>query len=140
MTMVPLVRVEVAYQFTEYREIVRHFMLREIEQSGKKLNRKLPWNRPLAEKVVLNLVLALMFWYKKFRVGTGLFEFTETGLSRTSKGGVSSRSWDQVKDVFRIQNAYLIELKEGGAMPLPHRVLPVDAKNTFETLLSRASL
>lgn len=136
----PVIRLEVVYQLREYREIVQRYLPRAIKQLDKKINRKLPWNWPFAEKLTLNLFLPPIFWYKKFRVGKCQFEFTPTGFSRTSNSGTSSRSWSQVKAVVRMPTAYMIELKEGGAMPLPHRVFSVDARRDFEVLLSQASL
>ncbi|MBU2047537.1 MAG: YcxB family protein [Gammaproteobacteria bacterium] len=60
----------------------------------------------------------------------------DAGISRTSKGITASRTWDQVKRVQRLQAAYLIELLEGGAMPIPFREIDTEQRQQFEQLLT----
>ncbi|MEK0267643.1 hypothetical protein QT383_17290 [Stenotrophomonas rhizophila] len=43
---------------------------------------------------------------------------------------------EQVKHVQRLQAAYLIELVEGGAMPIPFREMDTETRQQFERLLA----
>jgi hypothetical protein len=131
------VRVEVEYQFKEYKAIVREFNPRAPKNKPRVVNPNLPWNQPWAERLILAVILRPIFWVKKARVGNCSFEFTDAGLSRTSKAHMMTRTWGQVAAVHRLTVAYLIELEEGGAMPVPYRAFRPDERAAFERLLQR---
>jgi hypothetical protein len=140
MAMLPqLIRVEVVYEFSEYKALIQEFLPIALKSRGN-INRNLPWNRPWVEKMTLATVLPLIFWIKKFRVGKCIFEFTPQGLSRTSKGHTASRSWKDITMVHRLSAAYLIELRGGGAMPVPYRVLSSAERTAFEALIQTLAL
>lgn len=128
------IRVEVDYGLTEYKSTILEFLPRAMKRRGA-VNRRLPWNKPWVERAVLAVVLPPIFWLKKRRVGTCVFDFTPEGLSRTAKGYTASRTWSQVAAVHRLSAAYLIELKEGGAMPVPYRVFTPSQRTALESLL-----
>lgn len=131
----PRVRIEVDYRFAEYKTIVGEFMPRAQKNRLPVVNRNLPWNQPWVERLALAVLLPPIFWFKKMRVGRCSFEFTDSGLSRTSRGHTAARSWAQVAAVHRLTAAYLIELEEGGAMPIPYRVFGAAERAAFEKLL-----
>ena len=133
----PRVRIEVDYRFAEYRTIVREFMPQAQKNKLPVVNRNLPWNQPWVERLALAVLLPPIFWLKKMRVGRCSFEFTDLGLSRTSRGYTATRSWSQVAAVHKLTAAYLIELEEGGAMPIPYRVFGSAERAAFERLLPR---
>jgi YcxB-like protein len=126
--------VEVEYGLAEYKAIVQEF-LPQAMKSKRQVDRRLPWNKPWVERLALAVVLPPVFWFKKLRVGRCSFEFTQDGFRRTSKGRTASRSWSQVATVHRLSSAYLIELSEGGAMPVPYRVFTTAERATLESLL-----
>ena len=134
------IRVEVDYHFAEYRTIVGEFMPRALKNRRPPVDGSRPWNKPWAEKLVLAVILRPVFWFKKRRVGRCAFEFTDAGLSRTSKDGKLTRTWKQVAVVHRLSAAYLIELEEGGAMPLPYRVFGPAERAAFDAILSQQEI
>lgn len=131
--MVPI-HVEVEYGLTEYKSIILEFLPRALKNRAN-VNRNLPWNKPWVERAVLTVVLPAVFWIKKLCVGRCLFEFTPEGLCRTAKGYTASRTWSQVVAVQSLRAAYLIELKEGGAMPVPYRVFTPSQRTALESLM-----
>lgn len=128
------IRVEVEYGLTEYKSIILEFLSRATKKRAT-VNRNLPWNKPWVERAVLAVVVPPVFWLKKLRVGKCLFEFTPEGLLRTAKGYTASRTWSQVAAVHRLSAAYLIELKEGGAMPIPYRVFTPSQRIALESFM-----
>jgi hypothetical protein len=129
-----LIRVEVEYGLTEYKSIILE-SLAQAMKSRAAVNRNLPWNKPWVERTVLAVVIPPVFWLKKLRVGKCLFEFTPEGMSRTAKGYTASRTWSQVAAVHRLSAAYVIKLKEGGAMPVPYRVFTPSQRTALESLM-----
>ena len=128
------IRVEVEYGLTEYKSIILEFLPRATKDRVT-VNRNLPWNKPWIERTVLAVVLPPVFWLKKLRIGKCLFEFTPEGLSRTAKGYTASRNWSQVAAVHHLSAAYLIELKEGGRMPVPYRVFTPSQRTALESFM-----
>lgn len=133
----PRVEVTVAYELSEYQQVLRDFLPLQYQKSGKTPNPLLPWNWPVVHKLLFAMVVPLIFRLKQSRVGECLFTFSEQGLSRTSKGHTASRGWVQVKIVHRLSTAYLIELVEGGAMPVPFRVFTAEQQQLFENFSRR---
>ena len=128
------IRVEVEYGLTEYKSIILESLPRAMKNRVA-VNRNLSWNKPWIERAVLAVVIPPVFWLKKLRVGKCLFEFTPEGLSRTAKGYTASRTWSQVAAVHRLSAAYVIELREGGAMPVPYRVFTPSQRTALESLI-----
>jgi hypothetical protein len=128
------IRVEVEYALAEYKSIILESLARAMKKRVA-VNGSLPWNRPLVQRIVLAVVIPPVFWFKKLRVGKCLFEFTPEGLSRTAKGYTASRTWSQVAAVHRLSAAYVIELQEGGAMPVPYRVFTPSQRTALESLM-----
>lgn len=113
------VEVAVAYALQDYKRVLRDFFPIYLRRSGKKPNPLLPWNWPLVQSAMFATFVPLIFWWKKSRIGDCAFTFCQSGLSRTSRGHTAMRTWAQVETVHCLSGAYLIELKEGGAMPVP---------------------
>jgi hypothetical protein len=128
------ISVEVEYGLTEYKSIILESLARAMKNRPA-VNRNLPWNKPWVERAVLAAFIPPIFWLKKLRVGKCLFAFTPEGLSRTAKGYTASRTWSQVAAVHRLSAAYVIELKEGGSMPVPYRVLTPSQRTALESLM-----
>ena len=128
------IRVEVEYGLTEYKSIAPESLAHAMKNRTAG-NRSLPWNKPWVERAVLAVVIPPIFWIIKLRVGKCLFEFTPEGLSRTAKGYTASRAWSQVAAVHGLSAAYVIELKEGGSMPVPYRVLTPSQRAALESLM-----
>jgi hypothetical protein len=128
------IRVDVEYGLTEYKSIVREYLPR-ARKTRVQVDRRLPWNKPWVEEAALAVLLPPVFWLKKLRVGKCVFEFTQEGFSRLSKGRTASRSWNQVAAVHRLSAAYIIELSEGGAMPIPYRVFTTAERAAVESLM-----
>ena len=129
------VHVDVDYRFDEYKAIVNEFTPRALKNKLPVVDPNLPWNWPWVGRLAFAVVLPAIFLFKKIRVGRCSFEFTDSGLSRTSKGHTATRSWMQVAAVHRLAGAYLIEFEEGGAMPVPYRVFGATERAAFEKLL-----
>jgi hypothetical protein len=128
------IRVEVEYGLTEYKSIILESLPRTMKNRVA-VNRNLPWNKPWIEMAVLAVVIPPVFWLKKLRVGKCLFEFTPEGLSRTAKDYTASRTWSQVAAIHRLSAAYVIELREGGVMPVPYRVFTPSQRTALESLM-----
>ena len=132
------VEVAVEYRLGEYKRVLRDFIPLALERDGKKTNRLFPWNWPILEDTMFNLFVPLVFWFKKSRIGNCKFTFSEAGFTRTSRGRTASRNWDEVKVVHRLSGAYLIELKAGGALPVPYRAFTPEEEQLFEGFTQRA--
>lgn len=130
------VEIDVSYQLSEYRQLLHDVIAMDMATGNVQTHPASPWNWPIVQKVVLAIVVPPIFAWKMLRVGRCLFVFSSAGISRTSKGITASRTWDQVKHVQRLQAAYLIELLEGGAMPLPLREMDTAQRRQFEHLLA----
>lgn len=132
------IRVSVDYKLAEYKDMVREFLPRAM-QNNAQLDQRLPWNKPWAVSLVLAVLLPPVFWVKKLRVGQCVFEFTADGLSRTARGHTMRLLWSQVSTVHSLSATYLIELKDGGAMPVPYRVFKPSERAAFESFISLAT-
>jgi hypothetical protein len=128
------VEVVVEYHLAEYKRVLLEFIPLALARETKKPNRLLPWNWPYVEKAAFALMVPPVFWLKKAMIGACVFTFDESGISRASKGRIGRREWSQVKAVHKLSEAYLIELKEGGAMPVPYRVFTAEGRESFENL------
>ena len=131
------VRVEVDYQLREYLRLVEDFVLsnKAIKQPPSKNILSSLSDSTLMLKLTLYVLCPPMFVYKKFMVGRCVFEFDSEEWRRTSKGYTASRAWQKVAKVRTLTQAYMIELKEGGGMPVPYRVFRTGQRQAFEALL-----
>lgn len=136
----PRIQIDVSYRLTEYRQLLRDVIAMELATQNVPVNRAHPWNWPIVQIAFLAILIPPVFAWKMLRVGRCLFVFSAAGISRTSKGFTASRSWDQVKSVQRLSAAYVIELVEGGAMPIPFRAMDVDQHREFERLVESVPL
>lgn len=134
------IEIAVAYQLCEYREILRDYIAFDLAQRGERPDTSRVWNRPFVQDLTLRLLVPLVFRWKMARVGDCVFVFDAAGLSRTSKGRTASRSWAQVSRVHRLSSAYLVELLEGGAMPLPFRCFTESQREAFDALIECVGL
>jgi|GEM_PF-992206 len=126
------VDVIVEYRLAEYKQVLRDFIPVYLRTTKKQPNRLLPWNWPVMERLMFAIVVPVIFALKKRRIGTCAFTFTETGLARTSRGRTAERAWSDVRAVHHLSAAYLIELKAGGAMPLPFRIFSQEQRRIFD--------
>ena len=129
-----LVEVAVEYQLAEYKRVVRDFIPMHYEATGRRPNRLLPWNWPVVEGAMFAVFVPIVFWIKKRSIGNCVFTFSEAGVSRISRGQAADRDWSEIQAVHRLSAAYLIELKGGGAMPVPYRVYTLEQRQLFESL------
>lgn len=127
-------QVAVEYQVDEYKQVVRDFISLDFATTGKAPNRLLPWNWPIVEAFLFSIFVPSVFLFKKRKVGSCMFTVSEAGLSGTSKSGTSNLHWNDIKEVKRFSSSYLIELKMGGAMPIPYRVFTPEQRQLFERL------
>jgi len=130
----PDIEVAVSYQLHEYRQILRDYVATDLAQGGR-LDTTSLWNWPIVQHLTFKLLVPLVFRWKKSRVGDCVFAFNASGLSRTSKGRTASRTWAQINQVHRLSTAYLIELNEGGAMPVPYRCFADVQRTAFDDLI-----
>jgi len=128
-----IVSVTVEYQLAEYKQMVWDFMPLHLATRDKRPNPYLPWNWPLVERAFLAVFIPVMFKIKTGKVGPCKFTFSEAGLTRESKVGAKSCTWDQVSEVNELSATYLIHLRSGGAMPVPYRVFSPDQRAMFES-------
>lgn len=131
------VEVVAEYQLAEYKRVLRDFIPIHLAEVGEKPNRLLPWNWPLVEGALFSIFVTVAFLTKKAKVGRCVFTFSEAGLSRASKSGAGFRDWNEVKAVHHLSAAYLVELKAGGAMPIPYRAFSPEQRLVFESLTQR---
>lgn len=131
----PRIEVAVAYGLREYLQILRDYVAMDLAQGGQHIDTARPWNWPIVQDLTFRLLVPVIFLWKKSRVGDCVFVFDDSGLARTSKEGAASRAWAQVRNVHRLSTAYLIELKEGGAMPVPLRCFTDTQRAAFDALL-----
>lgn len=130
--------VTVDYGLEEYKQIVQDFLPQYLESRHENRNRYWPWNWPVTEKAMMFILVPLIFKWKKSKVGVCEFTFSKSGLTRRSRSGSASRSWDQVARVHELSTAYPIELNSGGAMPVPYRVLTQSQRALLESFAARA--
>lgn len=130
--------VTVDYTLAEYKQIVREFT--PIHLDAKHPNRKpyLPWNWAISEKAILAVLVPLIFWWKKSKVGVCEFTFSEEGLTRVSKSGSAFRRWTDISFVRHLSTAYLIEFAAGGAVPVPYRVFDGGQRTRLESFALKA--
>ena len=138
----PVVRLEIAvsYRLGEYKQVLRELVASEFSPKVDETGPFRFWNGPRAGNLVFALLVPLIFFWKKARVGDCVFSFSTVGMSRTAKGKTATRTWAQVKHVRRFSEAYLIELEESGAMPLPFRAFNAAQRTRFETLLQECGV
>ncbi|WP_143703954.1 MULTISPECIES: YcxB family protein [Luteimonas] len=134
----PKIDVAVRYQLREYKQVLRESIALRHTLPVTPPNRWWPWNWPVSQIAIFDVFVPVVFRWKMARVGDCAFTFSASGLSRTSRGHTASRTWDQVGVVHRLSCAYLIELEEGGAMPLPYRVFSSEQRRLFEAFAPRA--
>lgn len=130
------VQVRVNYHLGEYKRVLRDFIPICYSRAGKVPNKLFPWNWKIFDGAIFSLLVPPVFWLKKARIGECVFTFSTDGLSRTCKGRTGTRTWQQVKTVHRLSGAYLVELKAGGAMPVPYRVFTATERVVFEKLIA----
>jgi hypothetical protein len=118
MTESPYLKFSVHYKLFEYLDFVTENAFATEETLSTLTGLK---KRFLG--VCIKVIASTMFLYKSFRVGTCHFHIDKSSISRRSKGGSGEVSWSKVKAVHKYSPGYLIELKSGGAMPIPVRVL-----------------
>jgi hypothetical protein len=132
------IELAVDYRLDEYKCLVRDFVAADFKKNGKAVNRMLPWNWPIVEAAIFGLFIPVVFAFKKHKVGSCFFTFSEVGLSRASKGGTHNVTWGVVKIVHHYSVAYLIEFTDGAAMPVPYRVFTAKQRELFEALIQRS--
>jgi len=136
----PDLEVAVSYRLDEYQRVLRELVESEFLPTVDESQLLRFWNGRRAGDLVFALVVPLIFFWKKTRMGDCVFSFSTSGLSRATKGKTARRTWAQVKRVRRFSEAYLIELEEGGAMPLPFRAFSAAQQTRFETLLQKSGV
>jgi len=137
---IPQIEVDVSYQLGEYADLLREVIAMETKALNQPTSQINPLNWPVVQSVILAIVIPPIFAWKMLRVGRCVFVFSAEGISRTSKGVIAYRTWQQVKTVQRLHAAYLIELVEGGAMPIPFREMDTEQRQQFERLLESVSV
>lgn len=117
----------VRYGFREYCSIVEDHLPAALVEMGKVAKRP-----GLGSRLLLRAVLAPLFVYKKWRVGTCRFVIDGQGLTRLSKGRAVTIPWSDVVAVHRYRNGYLVAIAQG-AMPLPYRCFKAWEREIFDT-------
>ena len=132
--------VKVDYQLREYLSVVWDFA-----QYAGKAGRRSDMVHPLAKqetrvglltKISLAIVATPIFFYKISRVGRCEFTFTESGLTRMSKGSSLQTPWDEIRYVYPLSQVFLFA-KAVGAMPVPYRCLSRAQHELLEDFVSR---
>lgn len=119
------IRFTVSYGLREYLSIVMDFIPIAMREQGRSRTRL-----SFAWRLLLPLLLAPMFLYKKMRVGECHFRIDHQGVSRRSRGGPITSTWRELR-VHRLSQAYLV-LKSKGGMPLPYRCFSEDERRRFD--------
>lgn len=135
--MKELFAVDVGYRRAEYVEIVREAIQRQMaeEQGAAYAEPNAGSGEGALARMFSNFVLSLALFYKRLRLGTCRFAFSEQALTRTSRAGVKTVAWSDVLRVRRFSSAYLIEVAAGG-LPLPYRCLDASQRAAFDALLA----
>ena len=132
------IRVTVVYRWREYLAVLHEFMpvqMRAWERSrGRNPGRGLSWRSRLALAVLVPLVGTPAFFLKKRRLPVCHFTIDARGIERAARGGRLYTPWDEVVAVHRLQNAWLVAMRDG-AMPLPHRCFDAAQRARFEHLV-----
>jgi hypothetical protein len=131
--------VKVDLHLDEYKQIARDFIPVHYAQKDRSPNPYYPWNWPIVEKALFAVFVPLLFRWKKSKVGVCKFTFSEVGLTRHSEVGEASRGWEEILEVHELSTAYLIQLKAGGAMPVPYRVFTPEQRSQFESFAANAA-
>jgi hypothetical protein len=125
--------VTVQYQLAEHKQMVLDYLPLHLSARNRPPNPYLPWNWPILERAILAVFIPIMFKIKTAKVGICRFTFSKVGLTRKSKVGVASYGWDQVSEITRLSEVYLVHLESGGAMPIPYRAFTADQRTMFES-------
>jgi len=132
------IRVTVVYHWREYLAVLREFMPRQMRDwegsRGRPPGRGLSWSSRLAMAVLVPLVGTPAFFLKKRRLPVCRFTIDARGIERAARGGRLYADWDEVVAVHRLQDAWLVALRDG-AMPLPHRCFDAAQRATFERFI-----
>ncbi len=124
----PHVEFSVRYRLGEYLKFVTEHAF-DVQDDLRALRGA---RRNLA-RIVLQVVAALGFVYKSFRIGRCDFSIDACGVSRRTRRGPGSVPWSRVKAVHSYSIGFLIEL-ENGAMPIPFRVLSAEQRSHIRQL------
>ncbi len=68
-------------------------------------------------------------------MGDCTFEIDEYGIRRTSKTGLKTIEWENVRHVQKLSSAYLIELNEG-SLPIPYRCFNAEEQDLFSSYIA----
>jgi len=134
-----ILNLSVDLRLDEYKQIARDFIPVYYARNGYSRSRYIPWNWPIVENAFFALLVPLVFRWKKSKVGVCDFTFSRVGLTRHSEAGEASRSWEDILEVHELPTAYLIQLKAGGAMPVPYRIFGPEQRSLFESFVSNVT-
>jgi len=115
--------VSVEYKREEYLAITKQMLALEW---GKK------WISHKFFDTTSNFILSLVFWLKVQRDSKCTYEFSESCLTRKTSRGMSTISWDSLRRVWVLKDAYLIVGRKRGMAPVPKRCLSNQQVEMFE--------
>jgi hypothetical protein len=129
------IRFSVSYTLGEYLSMVREhiaFLMRHEARDARR--RYARWAAALGLAVTAKVWIALLcppvFYLKKRRMPVCEFVIDREGIERTSRLGVLRRGWNEVVQVRRYSQGYLVAFARG-AVPIPFRCLDAGQMERF---------
>jgi len=133
-----ILRLSVDCHLSEVKAIATESVLRQLASDSADVSR-LSWCATRVHRLVLALAIPPIFWFKRIRGGQCQLEFDIHGFRQTRRGRTATRTWREVADVSVFDSGVLIELHEGGAVPIPSRVLSLNQRSTLLELFHGGS-
>ena len=129
-----MITINVEYEASEYRNTLREFVpvMWVNRKTGHWPDKKL--KASFWTKIMIYCLGSVAFFWKLRKVGSCIFHINETEITRESKLGKKTISWDEVLNIHVMSSGYLLEISQG-AMPLPYRCFSGHQKNEFEKMV-----
>ncbi len=117
-----VIEFSVSYTLKEYLKFVSGHSLivinEELRTQGKSEVTRVPFHVGIAIK----LAAAVSFFFKKLAMPICQFQINNVGIYRTTRDGIYSVAWPEVKEIYEQSHGHLI-VGPSGAFPIPFRCL-----------------
>ena len=113
----------VSYTLEEYRSIVGDYVIHKIQEElrkrhpGKAVRTSFP-----VTLFLFRAVTPILFYFKKRQMPVCKFKITELEISRKTKQGTLTLSWNELISIYKSSDG-LILFDEDGGLPIPFRCI-----------------
>ncbi len=121
---------QVKYSLADYYAIIADHVPIAVQENPKKSSAFSAW---LVCRIVPTISCAVAILNGKLR-RTYTFTISAKAIKRTADKKELLVTWEEVKKVRQYRSSFFIELKKGGALPLPYRALSDDHRSKLDRL------